>query len=164
MKFKTLFILLFATAIISLLTTCKKYPENDLWFKSPESAFVGGKFTSFTVDGVDSMPMWDAIYNSLPDHNGYGTLNLDPREIFFSVDKTNGTISCSVGSGSFHFFNNSKEIYMFFKMEEHPPLYFPKYNLFYTVEGNWNILKLTKSGTMRIQRAYNGKVYEMEFN
>jgi hypothetical protein len=40
----------------------------------------------------------------------------------------------------------------------------PKYNLFYNVESNWKILKLTKSGTLRIQRTYNNKVYEMQFD
>ena len=41
---------------------------------------------------------------------------------------------------------------------------YPKYNLFYTVESNWKILELTKSGTLRIQRTYNNKVYEIQFN
>ena len=164
MKFKSLFILLFATAIIGLLTTCKKYPENDLWFKSPESAFTGGKFTSFTVDGVDSMPMWDNIYNSLPDHNGYGVYTLDPRTIYFYVDKNNSKLSCSVGSGEFHFFDNKKKIYIFFKMEEHPPLSSPKYNLFYTDESIWKILELKKNHTLKIQRTYNNKVYEIQIN
>ena len=43
----------------------------------------------------------------------------------------------------------------------YPP---PQFNIFYTNESNWKILKLTKSGTLRIQRTFNNKVYEMQFN
>lgn len=54
---------------------------------------------------------------------------------------------------------------MYFKMEDKGHnLPKPIHNIFYSNESNWKILKLTKSGTMRIQRTYNGKVYEMEFN
>lgn len=160
MKLKTLSILLFAIAIISLLTTCKKYPENDLWFKSPESAFVGGKFTSFTVDGVDSMPMWDNIF-STPQINTHSTVTKGTDIILHQ--ESPGQLRSQLGSGSWHYFDNKKYLYIFFKMySDYAPA--PTYNLFYTNEGNWKVLKLTKSGDLKIQRTYNGKVYEMEFN
>ncbi len=169
MKTKILLTNLLLVAIISLLTTCKKYPENDLWFKSPESAYTYGNLRAFTVDGVDSMSMWDALYNTGPDYNGYyppgqgGPLN--PSAIVLQV--TGGKLSSQIGSGSWHFFNNKKYVYIFFEMEQitnrFPPA-IPKYNLFYTPESNWKVLKLTKSGDLKIQRTYNNKVYEMEFD
>ena len=47
-----------------------------------------------------------------------------------------------------------------------PPWNYPpaQYNLFNTEESNWKILKLTKSGTLRIQRTFNNKLYEIQFN
>jgi hypothetical protein len=168
MKLKILSILLFAIAIISLLTTCKKYPENDLWFKSPESAFKSGYLTAFTVDGEDSIPMWNSLYNTGPDYNGYWPPNsgfpFEMKEIFFQV-VSGKTIESYIGSGSFHFYDNKKYLYIYFKMEDKGHnLPKPTHNIFYSDESTWKILKLTKSGTMRIQRTYNGKVYEMEFN
>jgi hypothetical protein len=169
MKLKALLTILIVITIISLLTTCKKYPENDLWFKSPESAFTYGNLRAFTVDGVDSMPMWNALYNTGPDYNGYyppgqgGPLNA--TDIVLQV--TGNKLGSQIGSGSWHFFSNKKYVYIFFEMEEKtnrfPPA-LPKYNLFYTRESNWKVLKLTKSGDLKIQRTYNNKVYEMEFD
>ena len=40
----------------------------------------------------------------------------------------------------------------------------PKYNIFLTKKSVWKILKLTKTGTLKIQRNYNGKTYEIQFN
>jgi hypothetical protein len=166
--FKYSLVLIISYFILMNLTSCKKYPDNDLWFKSPESAFTGlDKLTEYTVDGIDSMPMWDVLYNTGPDYNGYWPA--DPsrpfvmKDINFSIQGQ--TIDCYIGIGSFHFYNNKKYIYIYFKMDDKGHnLPFPKYNLFYNVESNWKILKLTKSGTLRIQRTYNNKVYEMQFD
>lgn len=49
---------------------------------------------------------------------------------------------------------------MFFYMSDSAP---PN-NIFVTIEGNWRVLKLTGKGDLRIQRTYNNKVYEIEFN
>ena len=147
------------------LNSCKKYPENNLWFKSPESAFKGSHHLSaFTVDGVDSLPMWDALYTTPPNYNGYRGLLKATNIYMDNIEKISGYLSSQIGGGTFHFFNNKKYIYIFFKMSTQ--LYTPPatYNLFYTQESNWKILKLTKSGTLRIQRTYNDKVYEIQFD
>jgi len=39
-----------------------------------------------------------------------------------------------------------------------------KKHIFLTKKSAWKILKLTKTGTLKIQRNYNGKTYEIQFN
>lgn len=160
MKTKALLTSLLIITIISLFTTCKKYPENTLWFKTPGSAYTYGNLRAFTVDGVDSMPMWDNIF-STPQINTHSTVTKGTDIILHQ--ESPGQLSSQLGSGSWHFFNNKKYLYIYFKMySDYMPA--PTYNLFYTNEGNWKILKLTKDGDLRIQRTYNNKVYEMEFD
>ena len=157
MKTKVILTSLALIAILSLFTTCKKYPENTLWFKTPESEFVGGKIIAYTVDGIDSIPMWDAIY-AAPPYNGYGN-NVQIKDVVFYMPHK-GELDSNIGRGSFHFYNNKKYLYMFFYMSDSAP---PN-NIFVTIEGNWRVLKLTGKGDLRIQRTYNNKVYEIEFN
>ena len=59
MKTKAILTSLAVITIISLLTTCKKYPENTLWFKTPASALAsnGVNLKGFTVDGADSLTL-----------------------------------------------------------------------------------------------------------
>ena len=158
--------------LVFALSTCKKYPENTLWSLSPEGAFKGGYITAYTVDGADSIPMWNTIYNTSP-YNGFTPpspvgLLYDFKTFLWKVPHEK-TLTSEIGYGEFHFYANKKYIYIYFKMDlfytsspwNNPP---PQYNIFYTAEGNWKILKLTKSGTLRIQRIYNNKVYEIQFN
>ena len=164
MKTKTLLASLAVITIISLLTTCKKYPENTLWFKSANSAFKSGNLTAFTVDGIDSIPMWNTFFNT-PPYGGFAVpasnSPYDILTVFWRIDK--GVIESGFGTGSYHFFNNSKDIYIYFRMYDDIYNHPQTYNIFYSAETTWKILKLTKSGTIRIQRTYNNKVYEMEF-
>jgi hypothetical protein len=47
------FIVLFSVVIAFF--SCKKYPENNLWFKAPNNAIIGQWYLEqFTVNGVDS--------------------------------------------------------------------------------------------------------------
>ena len=168
MKIKAILTILAVITIISLFTTCKKYPENTLWFKTPTSAIEsssGLNLKGFTVDGVDSIPMINAIFNN-PPYNGQNppTQFIDATRYIWYFDERGGVneIRTDLGQGEFHFFNHKKELYIFFVMHDFPggPV---TYNFFYTKESNWKILKLTKQGELKIQRTYNNKVYEMEF-
>jgi hypothetical protein len=142
--------------------SCKKYPENDLWFKNPEKTFKGGKLTDFTVNGVDSMPMWERIYTTPPEFNGFYN-PFDVRTIEFSYSREGNVLSSNLGVGTLEFFNNGKEVSISFSMIATAGSK-PRYNLFYTKNSNWKILKLYKGGMMRIQRIYNDKTYEIQFN
>ena len=142
--------------------SCKKYSENDLWFKNPEKTFKGGKLTDFTVNGVDSMPMWERIYTSPPEYNGFN-YPFDSRTIEFNYSRESDELSSNIGYGNLQFFNNGKDVSISFTMFTSGTAT-AKYNLFYTTNSNWKILKLYKGGMMRIQRIYNDKTYEIQFN
>ena len=167
MKTKAILTSLAVITIISLLTTCKKYPENTLWFKSPNSTLGRSYLNAFTVDGVDSMPMWNRIYNT-PPYNGYTPpppnepYDIKGTVVDFHYRGTDEFLT-DFGLGSFHFFDHKKQIYIYSRMDVTSYLPPPTYNLFYTSESNWKILKLTKNGDFKIQRTYNNKIYEMEF-
>lgn len=147
--------------VLVSLTSCKKYPENDLWFKNPEKTFKGGKLTDFTVNGVDSMPMWERIYTT-PPYNGF-IYPFDVRTIEFIYTRERDELSSNIGYGNLQFFNNGKDVSISFTMLTSGSAT-SKYNLFYTENSNWKILKLYKGGMMRIQRIYNDKTYEIQFN
>ena len=163
--FKTLASLL----IVILFTTCKKYPENNLWFKRPQKVAISGYLAAYTVNGSDSMPMWDAIYSdSTTNNNGYcASLKSNYILIIEDYSDKNGfIIESQIGAGTWKFYNNKKYLHVHFKMDVKlycsPPIA-PKYNLFLTTDGDWKILKLTRDGIIRLQRTYNDKVYEIEF-
>ena len=169
---KTLSIVCSLCLLLIGLNSCRKYPENNLWFISPEKAFDSSRrLTEYTVDGADSLPMWDALYNTGPDYNGYWPADSSNpfimKNIIFRIgdEAKDKTIASYIGSGSFHYYNNKKYLYMYFKMDNKGHnLPIPKYNFFYTEESKWKILKLTKNGTLRIQRTYNNKLYEIQFD
>lgn len=161
MNVKIILYILFFFSIFS----CKKYPENNLWLKKPEKVFKGGYLTSFKVNGVDSFPMWDAIYINAPDNNGNG-YKYDLRTAYFGYDfKDRGTsIWTEVGEGTLEFINKKKDITINFTMDEVLGLAKPTYSIFSTKLSTWKILKLTKNGTLKIQRDYNNKRYEIQIN
>ena len=147
---------------IMCFISCKKYPENTLWLKNPEKNFKGGKFTSFKVNGVDSMPMWERIYNTPPNYNGLN-FSYNPRNIEFAYDKKEDMFSSYVGNGSLKFISKKKKVSIFFYMS--PALGTnPICNIFYTKDSEWDILKLDKKGTLKIQRTFNNKTYEIQIN
>lgn len=160
----SLFYITFLFCVVFL--GCKKYPENNLWLKKPEKVFKGGLLTSYTVDGVDSFPMWDNIYSTPPDYNGMG-YKYDIRKTEFVYDYSdhkNNSLDSNLGGGLLDFVNKKKEIEIRFKMTSPSGVAEAKYNVFLTENSTWKILKLTKSGTLKIQRIYNNKIYEIQIN
>ena len=163
------FNILIILVLVMLFTACKKYPQNFLIFKSPQKVLVGGYLNAYTVNGMDSMPMWDAIYSDPTTYsNGYCP-GLKAKNININndySDKNGFYISSVIGSGTWKFYNNKKYLHVNFNMNINNycnVTVVPKYNLFLTSNGDWKILKLTTDGVIRIQRTYNNKVYEIEF-
>ena len=155
-------ILVIIIGVLLCFVSCKKYPENDLWFKNPKKTFKGGRLTDFTVNGFDSMPMWERIYATSPEYNGLYS-PFDARTIEFSYSKEGNILSSNIGEGTLKFINNDKDVSISFAMIVAGTSE-AKYNLFYTKKSEWRILKLYKGGMMRIQRIYNNKTYEIQFN
>jgi hypothetical protein len=164
--FANIFLIIIVVISALLFTTCKKYDENTIWFKKPEKAFTGGYLTSFNVNGVDSLPMWDSIYSVPPEYNGWGGKYniLDTRFIYNYKDKKNLTLSSNLGAGTLVFNSKKKEVEIGFVMSTPVGFSEPKHNIFLTKKSVWKILKLTKTGTLKIQRNYNGKTYEIQIN
>jgi hypothetical protein len=164
MKFK-IYILIISGFVITCFNACHKYPENTLWFKKPEKAFKGGLLTSYKVNGIDSLPMWDSIFNTPPNYNGWGH-PYDIRKAYFGYDYTErrGEVNSSIGHGNFAFINKKKDLSIYFDMRAVSIYPEPEYNLFLTKTGTWQILKLTKGGSLKIRRKYNNKTYEIQIN
>lgn len=138
---------------------CKKYPENKLWFKKPEQVFKGGKITSYKINGVDKMQYFRDLYKNFP-YNWYGHSVEDIFEIPFEHGAGSEDLNTEYGEGSFRFSETKREV----------EISFTPVNSNYGAEnifvGNisWKIMKLTKTGQLKLQGKYNFKLYEIEFN
>lgn len=157
MKFFKLYLLIAFIGI--LFTGCKKYPENKLWFKNPEQVFKGGKITSYKINGVDKMPYFRNLYKSFP-YNWYGHSVEDVFELPFDYHSGEENFDSEYGEGSLKFSETKKEIEIAFK-----PLN-SEYGAENIFVGNlsWKIIKLTKTGFLKIQAKHDFKLYEIEFN
>lgn len=160
MYYKSNIIKLIALAgILICLSACKKFPENSLWFKQPAKVFKGGYITSFTMNGIDIMPYYKNLYKVFP-YNYYGKSIENVFDVQFQYTSSNRDLDSDIGNGSLIFSKTQREVEISFK-----PL-----NWEYGAENiflanlSWKILKLTKSGQMKIQADYNYKKYEIQFN
>lgn len=142
-----------------LFLGCKKYSENKLWFKKPESVFKGGLITAYTINGVDKMSEIRKWYTDFP-YNYYGTKIEDVFLLPFTYNKDESSISSDYGSGSIKFKSKGRYVEINFKPFN---VDFGAQNLFIE-HANWKILKLTKEGQLRIQSVINVKTYEIQFN
>ncbi len=150
---------LFIFIIGSLFLSCKKYPENKLWFKNPTTTFKGGKITSYTINGNDRMAYFRNLYRSFP-FNQYGHSIDDVFDIPFEYNPGNEDFDLEYGGGILRFSETKREVEITFE-----PI-----NFEYGAENifvdrlSWKVLKLTKDGIMKIQAKYNFKTYEIQFN
>jgi hypothetical protein len=149
-----------AIITISLLSlnSCKKYPENKLWFKKPENVFKGGKITMYTINSVDQMPAIRAMYNTFP-YNHQGSAIADVFDLDVSYDK-NGNITTQYGEGSLTFSKNKKDVNIQFNQVNSD---YGAVNMFGDPI-NWKILKLTKDGQMKIKSVQHYSVFVIQFN
>ena len=142
-----------------LFFSCKKYPENKLWFKKPEQVFKGGKITSYTINQIDQMPYYRNLYKSFP-YNWFLHSVDDIFELPFEYEAAGENFNSDYGQGNLKFSETKHEIEISFK----------PFNQDYGAESifvhgmTWKVMKLTKDGQLKIQAKYNFKVYEMQFN
>jgi hypothetical protein len=138
---------------------CKKYPENKLIFRDPETCFKGGKITMYTIGGVDHLKDITDLYETFP-YNYYGKKIDNVLDVQFNYNKGDNTISCDYGDGTFEFSRSKKDILISFKPLNHE---YGAQNIF-IADANWKILKLTKSGQLKIQAYINARMYAIQFN
>jgi hypothetical protein len=170
MKFtnKSLYLIIYCIFFSVFLITCKKYPENNLWFKSASKAIHGDwNLTFFEINGNDSL-------------NNNVKLISD-KKISFTLTNSNklflphrgGDIKI-IGDGNFiggwTISKNKKEIEISFtsKYENVTNVsYCPCYNLqnifaAYKTKIIWKIEKLSRR-EFWISTTYNNLNYELHF-
>lgn len=160
MRFKTLRILPVLLGTILLFNSCKKFPENNLWFSNPEKVFKGGKITSYTFNtSFDQMPYWKAKYSEFP-YNYFGAPINNVFDEEFSFNKSTNEIKSVIGEGTFKFNTKKKWVEIYFHPVNEA---FGAENIF-LAHINWKIVYLDKKGKMIIETEYNLKTYRIQFN
>lgn len=125
---KTTFRLIIFAAVVVLIS-CKKYPENNLWFKAPNDAIIAHwNLEQFTVNGVDS-----TNYDDMKMYNEKG-IDFQEEDMIFT----------EVYEGDWKLGKKKKEITMNAFTNGPAIAYVPQKNLFRDNQ-TWKIEKLTKS-------------------
>lgn len=171
MKIKALLTSLAVITIISLLTTCKKYPENTVWFKNPSDiAVINGHITAYVVNGIDSLDLLNLYYAPVIPNAvyPYGNPVRDVKTEKFSA-RSNGSgyfdVSCDLFDGnlSFKWSSDKKNI----SIGGTPlPNYYNKQIFIKNRSGEvvWKIVYLDKNGKKsKIKTTYNDVTYEITF-
>lgn len=166
-KFKVVYYLTLSFCFILALSTCKKYPENDLWFKAPGKAIDGSwQLELFEIDGNDSL-----------NNNIKIISNSKVKFSLLSKSKLINNVSGHIRveddyhfGGSWKLINNKKYIQIYFTSDYEGSTNLvscPCYNFnnifaAYKTSINWKIEKLTKN-QFWITTNYNGLNYEIHF-
>jgi hypothetical protein len=150
---------LFALFASLIFLGCKKYPENTIYSNHPEKFFKGGKITSYKVNGVERMQYYRDLYKNFP-YNYIGHSIPDIFELPFTYDAGSESFVSDYGEGSIKFSETKREVELRFQ-----PVYWDKgaENIF-VHDLCWKIIKLNKSGQMKLQAKYEFKLYEIGFN
>lgn len=168
-KLNIIFMLLMAI----FFTTCKKYPENNLWFKNPEKiSLLQGFITAYTVNGIDSLDLLNSYYVPITANTIYPYYYMTTHDIkkeeFTGPTENHGfyivyTNLCEpIRFGYEHIDKKMKYIAIRMTVDT---LYYKK-NLFpgYSSNNNWEILYLDKKGEkLKIKNTYHGNTYEVTF-
>ncbi len=150
--------------LVLLFTTCKKYPENSLWFKNPEKLYpFQGYITKYEVDGIDSLDLLNKFYGNWPG------LNKNFKEAKFVTTENFKNIYCRVIHSSsgrssrvdYEFIKKKK--YLHINLSTNDTSIYIK-NIFINFDVEWQIIRLAKSGSFKLKTKHNGKNYEIQFN
>lgn len=153
------------------LSTCKKYPENTLWFKNPSCLpVIEGHITSYIVNGIDSLDLLNLYYAPVQPNAPYPYSKTErdiKKETFIASNKGNYFVISSDLFDDNDFFilkwnKDKKSIYFSGDFRRN---YYNK-QLFITGSGdiNWQIIYLDKNQKKsKIKTTYNGNTYEITF-
>lgn len=160
MKFLKHIVIIFFYLII--FTTCKKYPENNLWFKTPDGTITGEwKLEKYSVNNVDSTNADDMqayLYGSFTFHKrenkGIFNQNDSSGDLQFST-----TLPSNGGLGKWSFDKKKKEILMSIG---YVAVWQNNLQKLIFKNGKWVIKKLTKK-QFWVTNQYNNTEYEIHF-
>ena len=157
--------------IAFLVFSCKKCPENNLWFKNPEKLkFVGGYITKYTVNGIDSLDLLNTYFNyanlSQPNWPQIKT-DIKNTKITAYTDDAYWQTEWDLGrTGVIYtsevYTSKKKKIKIFFYSDT----MFYKKNIFINKQIEWDIIHLSAKNSKRKMKTTlsNGNTYEIEFN
>jgi hypothetical protein len=147
--------------LLVLFISCKKYPENNLWFSSPERSFKGGKITYFTVDGIDSLELMNSNWG----------MNVTESKFELMKSSKHNCVASGDFNGALEYMGKSE-----IKIDLIPAKYgyFSQTQIYNPInsngissgrgDGRWYIIKCTRKGVMKIQRTVNSRTYVIQFN
>lgn len=168
---KGTFYLLF---LLPISYSCKKYPENTIWFKNPKHIpVINGYITEYKVNGIDSLDLLNAYYMPYvvgvsPPYPPFTNTQRDIRKEQFQAccQKYNywqfNSDLYVLSDSHFSVKNKGKSITIDGSVDTR---YFNK-QLFLSSKGdiNWDIQYLDKKGKKsKIKTTYNGNTYEITF-
>ena len=170
MKTKVILTSLALIAILSLFTTCKKYPENTVWFKNPtDIPVINGYITAYVVNGIDSLDLLNLYYAPVIPNAvyPYGNPVRDVKTEKFGAMHHTGQywdVSCDLFDYDLKYkWNDDKKS---IHIGGVPLANYYNKQLFITGTGdiNWQIVYLDKNGKKsKIKTTYNDVVYEITF-
>ena len=157
----------FVLGLIFTLSTCKKYPENVVWFKNIKKIkfFETHRLIKYTVNGIDSL-------DALSKYIGSNSYYKDIRKTYFSSamdnNKNIGVFVLGYGGGVepvgiyYTYSKNKKEISFIYGKDGNYDTTAIKINIFID-ETPWKIIKLIPDGTRKIKKTSNNNTYELQF-
>lgn len=159
---KPLKLILLFLLIVLFFTTCKKYPENTLWLKTPESV-LGRNYTK----------PWILNYYSSDDNDSTFISGISVyKEIgiyVFSGNKNYNSFLCpGILEGSIQFFSKKKNVVFRFSPSEfhsnstYGPVYLNQKNIFLDPNLVWKIEKLCET-EFWVSCTFNNIKYELHF-
>jgi hypothetical protein len=171
MKTKVILTSLALIAILSLFTTCKKYPENTVWFKNPtDIPVIQGHITAYVVNGIDSLDLLNLYYAPVIPNAvyPYGNPVRDVKTEKFTITGHAGnyySVSSDLFDGnlSYTWSSDKKSINI---GGTALPYYYNKQIFIKNRSGEvvWQIVYLDKNGKKsKIKTTYNDVVYEITF-
>lgn len=164
---KNVFVL--GIVFLAFFTTCKKYPENDLWFKNPKRiAIINGYIYEYKVNYIDSLNGLNAFYKPvIPSWPyPYNKIDRDIRKEHFIAccrDNNHWDITCDLFERVDYSISQDKKRINIGAMVD--TNYYKK-NIFVSKFGDidWDIIYLNKDGKKsKIRTTYNGNMYEITF-
>ncbi len=165
---KNIFIVCLFTLVVAILCTCKKYPENNLWFKNPKkiNPFCR-RLKEYKVNGIDSLALLNNYFDTT-------IKEVNPKDISLASFVTNVYIKKestalispgvnNIGGIEYSLTKRNDFIKINFLNGMYNGKVLFKKNLFISSETEWKIIKLTKKTCdFKIETTLsNGNKYEI---
>lgn len=155
--------LIITSVIVLFFSTCKKYPENTLWFKNPDKLhpFIGS-ITKYNVNGIDSLDLMNIYFvekpyffeKSIRKCNFYTHKDTEFYTLFVYPDALSVVVKYDLVK------KNKK---MIVSLGQDTTIF--KKNIFISDATEWDIIRLNRKGPLKLKTTLdNGNTYEIEID